>query len=249
MLKPHATLLLNGDTKGHRERLLELLAVSTRFECVVAFAKMSGWAGIAVPMTTALKRGLKARFTVGMSFYQTEPALVEALLKLSRKYSKVEVFVGDPEAAFHPKICTFGGRSGGSAIVGSANLTSGGLNLNYEASMEIEDADGALLAEVAGHVDMLIEQKVIVRVTPRLIDDYARKFEINRIHQAVARRRTSQAIDRSGFDIDTLQAALDILRNDRSETGFDASRPSWRCTDWSQGRRRRKRASSTVTTP
>jgi len=222
MPKQSAKLLLNGETSGHLERLLALIEESKRLECVVAFAKMSGWENNVVPLTAALKRGLHARFTAGLSFYQTEPAFLQTLLKLSRKYSKLQVYVGDTPETFHPKIYAFSAGGKGTVIVGSANLTSGGFRGNYEASAEIDDAGGELGAEITGYVDTLIGEEVIQPATQPLIDDYTRKFEINRIHQAVARKRTSRAIASTGFDTGTLEAALAVLRDDRTESGFEA---------------------------
>ncbi|MCS0629660.1 phospholipase D-like domain-containing protein [Telluria mixta] len=218
----HVKLLLNGETSGHLDRFLELIQTSTRFECVVAFARMSGWASIAVPLTAALKRGLHVRFTAGLSFCYTEPAVLQALIKLKQKHDNLQVYIGDTPETFHPKLYAFGNGSNGTVIVGSANLTSGGFTVNYEASVEIDDVGGKLMAEIVDHVDSLIEGKVLQEVTPFLIDDYARKFEINRIHQAVARRRTAKAIARTEVDTDTLQAVLNVLRDDKTENGFDA---------------------------
>jgi hypothetical protein len=183
---------------------------------------MSGWANIAVPLTAALKRGLRIRFTTGLSFCQTEPAVLQALLKLKQKHNNLQVYVGDTPETFHPKIYAFGRGSNGTVIVGSANLTSGGFMSNYEASAEIDDVDGKLMAEIVSHVDALIEQKVVQALKQPLIDAYARKFEINRIHQAVARRRAAKAITSTDVDTDTLQAVLNVLREDKTESGFDA---------------------------
>jgi HKD family nuclease len=222
MSKQSARLLLNRETTGHLDRLLALLEESTRFECVVAFAKMSGWENIVVPLTAALKRGLRARFTAGLSFYQTEPAFLQALLKLSLKHKRLEVYIGDTPETFHPKIYAFSTGGKGTVIVGSANLTSGGFMFNYEASAEIHDEDGELTAEVSEYVNTLIGGEVIQPATQSLIDAYTRKFEINRIHQAVAQKRATKAIANTGFDTDTLQAALNVLREDETENGFEA---------------------------
>jgi HKD family nuclease len=221
MSKQSVKLVLNEETVGHQDRILELIANSERLECVVAFAKMSGLSRISVALTAALKRGLKARFTAGLSFYQTDPAFLQALFKLSQKY-ELKLFLGDTPETFHPKIYAFGSGRKGTVIVGSANLTSGGFSTNYEASAEIEDAGGTLMAEVTAHIDSLLENEIISSATQPLIDAYERKFEINKIHQAVARKRTNKAIANTSFDVDTLQAALNVLMEDKSENGFEA---------------------------
>jgi len=222
MPKQNPRLLLNLDTTGHLERLRTLIEGAERFECVVAFAKMSGLLEIMGPLTAALDNGLHARFTAGLSFCQTEPAVLAALLKLAGRYDGLQLYVGDTPETFHPKIYAFGSGTESTVILGSANLTAGGFRDNYEASAEIDDAGGALMAEITGFVDGLVAQEIVRPATPAMIDEYARKFEISRIHQAVARKKTSLALARTGFDASTLQAVLDVLREDASENGFDA---------------------------
>ena len=194
MSKQRVTLLLNRETEGHQNRFLELFDQSSRLECVVAFAKTSGWHEISEALIDGLKRGLEARFTVGLSFYQTEPAFLRAVLKLSQRYRHLQLYIGDTPETFHPKIYAFGMKRKATVIIGSANLTSGGFSINYEASAEVEDADGALMAEIIEHIDALIDAKVVKPATEAKIAAYERKFEINKIHQAVARRRAAKAI-------------------------------------------------------
>lgn len=222
MSEQSVRLLLNGDTEGHLERLHELITKAKRLECVVAFAKVSGLSRISVALIAALKRGLRARFTAGLSFYQTEPEFLQALLKLSKKYENLEVFMGAMPETFHPKIYAFDTGRTHTLIIGSANLTAGGLSGNYEASAEIKDAGGGLMKEVVAHVDELIGSQLLKAATQPRIDDYARKFEINKIHQAVARKRAIKAMANTGFDSETLRAALDALRDDKTDKGFEA---------------------------
>lgn len=67
---------------------------------------------------------------------------VEALLRLQRESESLSVFYKHPRQTFHPKIYWFqGGRSAAnvsSLIVGSSNLTVGGLITNFEASLVTE---------------------------------------------------------------------------------------------------------------
>lgn len=216
-------LLFNLETEGHQDRILALISKATSIECVVAFAKMSGWSQIADAIEATLKKkGALARFTVGLSFFQTEPDFLHSLLQLSKNYPNLQIFVGDTAQTFHPKIYAFDSGKKSTVIIGSANLTWGGFANNYETSAEIKDADGKLIAEIRGYVDALINEKVITPVTQAIVDDYRRKFEINKIHQGVAARKAANAIAKTDFDTDTLQTALNLLREDKTESGFDA---------------------------
>lgn len=78
---------------------------------------------------------------------------VEALLRLMALCDSVHVLYKHPRQTFHPKIFEFtGGDAGPEAatlMVGSSNLTHGGLVTNFEASLLVE-AGAALIGTAAG---------------------------------------------------------------------------------------------------
>jgi hypothetical protein len=72
--------------------------------------------------------------TFGIDFSHTDPALIERLVGL--KGAKVATkFAG---GTYHPKVYCFRSGDKAAAIVGSANFTRGGLNLNHEAAVLVE---------------------------------------------------------------------------------------------------------------
>jgi len=91
---------------------------------------------------------------------------VEALLRLLQHPCTVSVFYKHSAQTFHPKIYWFSGGSAGpnsaTLIVGSSNITHGGLLSNYEASIVVELAapanpnDEALLSSVESVWNSLI---------------------------------------------------------------------------------------------
>lgn len=69
--------------------------------------------------------------------------------------------------------------------------------MNYEASVRVDDADGALAAKVAAHFDELIEGEFVVPATKGKIDDYAREFAVHRAWRDMAKRRADK-VNREG---------------------------------------------------
>ncbi|NQW18101.1 MAG: hypothetical protein HQ478_11520 [Chloroflexi bacterium] len=65
----------------------------------------------------------------------TNTAALESLSNAADNYPNLEVkaFFHNDGGLFHPKFCWFGSPTGGTSIVGSGNLTKGGLRDNWEA--------------------------------------------------------------------------------------------------------------------
>lgn len=107
-----------------------------RCRMVVAFAKRSGVARVLPHMAAFRKRGGRISVTVGVDVKGTSREALELLLA-----STDEVFVThqpDSSCTFHPKVYLFDGPTGARSIVGSHNLTAGGLEVNYEAGVAFE---------------------------------------------------------------------------------------------------------------
>lgn len=216
-------LVLNGEQTGHVDSLLASLKRARHLDCMVAFAKGSSLKLMLKALEDSLDRGMTARFAIGLSFHLTEPALLRTLLRLSKKHS-VELYLSDTEETFHPKVYAFADSSRSTVFVGSANLTAGGLSKNYEASVRVDDSDGALVAEVAAHFDELIEGGVVVPATKRKVDDYAREFAVQRAWRDMAKRRADMINRESVPDLSVLAYQLAEMRRDESENGFAAHR-------------------------
>lgn len=71
--------------------------------------------------------------TFGISFCQTDPDLIDALIGVPNSYVATK-FTG---GTYHPKVYCFRSGDRVSAIVGSANFTRGGLGKNLEAAVEL----------------------------------------------------------------------------------------------------------------
>lgn len=226
MDRQQVQLLLNEDGQGHGDSIKCLLVKAKQIECMIAFAKMSGLKTTLPILEKSLGSGLKARFAIGLDFYQTDPELLRQLFKLSRRFS-LELYLSNSTSTFHPKIYAISYGKSCTVLIGSANLTGGGLWSNYEASAQVKDLDGALFRSVRSHIDDLVNSSELVEATPKRIAEYERRHLINQAQQRLAKQRTKEAIKRTenkvGADTQTLSEILHLMREDTSEKGFDAS--------------------------
>ncbi len=104
-----------------------------------AFARVSGWK----LLQRDLLSGSAAIFLLtGLDFLQTEPGLLREWLRLTKRHSRVKAKIASRDSMFHPKVLVVeaGVRSRSFAIVGSGNLTSGGLCTNTECSLYTKDS-------------------------------------------------------------------------------------------------------------
>lgn len=233
-----AQLILNEESGDHAEALKVLMRSAHRLVCMTAFAKKTGLKLIRKELEERLDGGLEALFVVGLNFYQTDPFVLEELHALSKRYS-LQLLVSRPpwiyrEAPggnqamdntawnFHPKVFMVECTGETNALIGSANLTGGGLADNHEASVLIRNC-GVIAKRINDQIAHLIEDKQIVPADAGIISEYARRHAIYKIHTKLAERRADRAIARKdGIDLDTLKSLLSEMRADTSGSGFEA---------------------------
>lgn len=170
--------LFNLEEENHAYHINRLFKGAVRFDCVVAFGKRSGLSLIKEELEIASKRGVKMRFLVGVDFYITEPAFLEKMLEFSFDNKNVTVYLVNKQdkRAFHPKVYRFtykGKRA--ILIVGSANLTRGGLKENTEMSLIVEQNSDSRFDE---YVRGMIAEKKAIELKKEIINEYRRKYEI-----------------------------------------------------------------------
>lgn len=124
-------VISNSVYQTHLKSIDKLIDTSDEVVFCVAFLKLSGLNKIIDKIKA--KKG-KCLFYIGIDFYLTEP---EALRKLFRSGHNIFITKKD-KCTYHPKIFYFRKDKNVSIIIGSANLTNGGLETNIEASLQIE---------------------------------------------------------------------------------------------------------------
>jgi hypothetical protein len=156
-----------------------------------------------------------------IDFYQSEPKLLRQLLKL-KDQGDVSVYMGSNSGrwTFHPKLYLFEGKSSSTAIVGSANLTQGGVADNHEVSALLDVTDADWRQEFDDWLDELLEDGEIVEATPARVEEYERRHTIYSTQLKVAQKRAGRALEAPDGGLLTLQEILREMKADSSEKGF-----------------------------
>ncbi len=129
----------------------------TRFTAIVAFARMSGVAHVEPHLAGFTASGSRADLTVGTDLRATTYEAAWYLMHAVAANGRMLLASSEPGATFHPKIFLFSDAHSSEpdavdalraattalSIVGSANLTGGGLYTNDEASLVWEPDLGA----------------------------------------------------------------------------------------------------------
>ncbi|MGJ8523090.1 hypothetical protein R84981_001783 [Carnimonas sp. R-84981] len=118
------------------DRLIELLDSSKyhTLNIAVAFAKNSGILRIKEPLERFRAQGGKVNICVGVDLGGTS---YEALTALLLHTDSLNIVHSEKGQTFHSKIYQFIGEDIGLVIVGSHNLTGGGLWTNFESSIHV----------------------------------------------------------------------------------------------------------------
>jgi len=107
-------------------------------QIAVAFLKYTGIKVIEKSMRQCLDNGGSFEIIAGLDFKTTDSQALQYFINLKKEYSKVNFYCfGDRKEnktniVFHPKIYLFEKNRETTGIVGSANMTEGGLMTNFE---------------------------------------------------------------------------------------------------------------------
>ncbi len=157
--------------------LTNVLKKADKVRLATAFAHLSGWKhfreGIAGGTTSA-------SLLTGLEYCQTDPKLLKEWLQLqSQQPKRIEAKLASPETFFHPKvlIVTFAHQHGDFAIVGSGNLSQGGVDSNTECSVFVQDDD--LIKRLIFWFDIEFSRDAAVRLTKKRIEAYEPSYKRN----------------------------------------------------------------------
>lgn len=128
----------------------------TSFRAAVAFVKRSGTQHVRSPLLKFSNHS-QVRITVGVDLYGTSREGLSDLLD-STPNGEIYIYRNNGPYTFHPKIYLFKSTTRADVVVGSGNLTGGGLFTNYEASLVAslnlaEAMDAAFLKAVEETLD------------------------------------------------------------------------------------------------
>lgn len=130
--------LTNFDQKhSHVSELRRCFAKYDRAHIAVAFFKMSGFNTLENSLRAFLKRGGELNMIVGIDLCVTDPDALKGLFDLLKMSPASNLYIKKalPHATFHSKLYLFEAEEAGKVIIGSANMTKGGLAENAELSL------------------------------------------------------------------------------------------------------------------
>ncbi len=116
---------------------------SKDIKIAVAFLSLRGINLIYNSIDSALRKGASLEFLAGLDMQTTEPAALQFLHNLSKNNNNLSLYCYasiEPSSIYHPKIYLLKNSDDTRVIciVGSSNLTEGGLRKNIEANFVIE---------------------------------------------------------------------------------------------------------------
>lgn len=126
----------------------------SKFQAFVAFANETGVQSILSDIQRLIARGGSAHVFLGVDLQGTSKEALDCLINASIPASIVH---SRNSVTYHPKIYTFEGPNYCAALVGSSNLTGGGLDQNIEASLFVE-GEGDTYGEAKSVIDSICAQ-------------------------------------------------------------------------------------------
>jgi HKD family nuclease len=108
----------------------------TEFRAAVAFVKISGVSHLAASLTRFSARS-RVKLVVGIDAFGTSFEALQLLLECIGPDGELWIFHNEANHLFHPKVYMFRNDTEARVVIGSNNLTGGGLFTNYEFAIEL----------------------------------------------------------------------------------------------------------------
>src|SRR5579872_4365881 len=130
----------------------------TVFRAAIAFVKRSGTRHIHQPLRNFSNRA-QVKLSVGVDLYGTSREGLSDLLEATTPNGQIFIYRNNGPYTFHPKVYLFKSARRADIVVGSGNLTGGGLFTNYEASLAVWldltlHPDAEFLQTIEGALDL-----------------------------------------------------------------------------------------------
>jgi len=165
----------------HKDVLNKYIPKSERIYIAVAFLKTSGLNLIIDNLIKAAKSGSDIQIICGLDFALTEPVALKKIWELTSKYNNLQLYLASSKHStiiFHPKFYMLTRDTVATIIAGSANLTSGGFENNYECSIMIQEStESSIFTQSLAYFTSLKVETLSTKATFLQIKNYERFFE------------------------------------------------------------------------
>jgi HKD family nuclease len=172
---------------------------SYKVQIAVAFLKYSGIKIIDKSLKQCLNNGGNFEIIAGLDFKTTDPKALSYLISLKKEYSKVNLYCfGDKgenktSIVFHPKLYLFEGKNETTAIVGSTNLTGGGLISNLEVNTVFKEKKPIYYSQIQAIYNSIKFTESIFAPDEEYVSAYSEVFKAFSRSETVARKDTEIA--------------------------------------------------------
>jgi HKD family nuclease len=196
--------------------LLESLRNATAVRVAMAFGHLSGLSKVGDALTQSKAQSVSV--LLGQAFFRTEPAVLLELRKLQRQSSqpKFEVKLASVIATFHPKVWIVKDEHSSIGIVGSGNLSGGGLLGNVECGIYTDDPEHLSALE---HWFQL--HWSIAGALEKTYEDYIKKYQ-----RIEASRKVVEAMTKAATDE---QVSVEVTW--RRKEALEKAKQYWRSVD------------------
>ncbi|MBM3301707.1 MAG: hypothetical protein FJY85_17375 [Deltaproteobacteria bacterium] len=193
--------LLDNLSGAVGDEILKCMASARQTMMAVAFVKFSGVRLIEESLVSLLDRGGRAEIIFGLDFSLTDPQALHRVMEVKRSHPALTLFAfSDPylpgrEPPFHPKLYVFEQTDGDwAAIIGSSNLSQGGLIDNIEVGVTIIGPRTAPpIADVLAFYDRVRRRESLFVPTDDYLEVYRRaRSRIQRARRKGGERRVTQ---------------------------------------------------------
>ena len=172
--------LVNNDKIPHRDILLNGLVDADEIIICVAFFKLSGLALVKKTLLKAIKNGANVRIIVGLDFFITDPKALWDIFEVCKlsKNAHLMLFLQD-NVTFHPKLYYWTKGETASVLIGSSNLTRGGLEGNFELSvLHVLPTKDSFVKQVKLFLKNIENHERYFPATNFSLSQYQRKYEV-----------------------------------------------------------------------
>lgn len=174
------------------DELNSIISKSSQIRMAIAFAKIAGYNLIKESLESFIKEDKKITLLIGLDFRTTDPLILHELFEFTDKKPSFEMYclTGNQNkiATYHPKIYLFNHLGDNTtAIVGSSNLTKGGLDTNVEINLEIfSDFKNKVFDDLVDAFQQMMVYVTRVKPNREYIDDYEQLYKAAKKKQKIA---------------------------------------------------------------
>ena len=183
-----------------------------RAQFAVAFLKYSGVDYIERSLKQCLANNGSLEIITGLDFKATEGKALRYFVRLKKQYPQVKLFCFGDKAdnktgiVFHPKIYLFENKKETTGVVGSANLTRGGMTTNFEVNAIFRERKPVHFSQLQAIYNSVKFQDSVFAPDEEYIDGYEEIF--NALSKNERQARESKELQKIMEQVGQKESAL-----------------------------------------